>query len=309
MRILVYGAGVVGSLFAARLADGDQDVTLLARGERLRELHEHGVVLEDARTRERTVVRVPLVQALEPGDAYDVILVALRKNQVGAALPVLAANVATPTILFMVSTAEGYGPWIAAVGRERILAGASGCVGARRGHVVGWTMLPRLLHPTTLGEIDGRRTPRLAAVALALRGAGFPVAFCRDMDAWQKTHVSWMSPLASAASMAGGQARALARDREALGLLVEAVRENLAVLDALGVAVMPRRLALARRLPRRFATRLVASLLRRRAAEIALERPAAEAREEMRQLAAEMRALARAADRATPAYDRLCAFG
>lgn len=48
-RILVYGAGVLGSLYAARLAESGKDVTILARGQRLRELWEHGIVLEDAR--------------------------------------------------------------------------------------------------------------------------------------------------------------------------------------------------------------------------------------------------------------------
>jgi 2-dehydropantoate 2-reductase len=309
MRVLVFGAGAVGSLYAARLAQSGQDVTLLARGERWRELQDHGLVLEDARTGERALLRVPLARALEPSDAYDLVLVTLRKNQMDAALPILAANVATPAILFMVNTAEGYGPWISAVGRERILAGTPGCTGARFGRVVRWAMLSRILQATTLGEIDGRRTQRLQAIAGALRAAGFPVALCRDMDAWQKTYVAWVSPLASAVSMAGGQARALARDREALGLLVSAIRENFAVLDALGVPVTPRRLGLARRLPRRSVAWAVEVLLRGKAAELALEQRGAQAQEEMRELAAEMRVLARSAALTTPAYDRLCAFG
>jgi ketopantoate reductase len=35
MKLLVYGAGVTGSLLAARLHEAGQDVSLLARGERL----------------------------------------------------------------------------------------------------------------------------------------------------------------------------------------------------------------------------------------------------------------------------------
>ena len=35
MRILVYGAGPLGSLFAARLHAGGHQVTILARGQRL----------------------------------------------------------------------------------------------------------------------------------------------------------------------------------------------------------------------------------------------------------------------------------
>lgn len=47
MKVLVVGAGVIGSFNAARLLRGGVDVTLLARGERLAALREHGVELED----------------------------------------------------------------------------------------------------------------------------------------------------------------------------------------------------------------------------------------------------------------------
>jgi len=45
MNILIYGAGVQGSVIAARLHAGGHDVRLLARGKRLADLREHGVVL------------------------------------------------------------------------------------------------------------------------------------------------------------------------------------------------------------------------------------------------------------------------
>ena len=65
-----------------RLADGGHDVTLLARGRRLLQLQEHGVVLENARSGERTTTHVSLTGVLEPEDAYDLVLVAMRRHQV-----------------------------------------------------------------------------------------------------------------------------------------------------------------------------------------------------------------------------------
>ncbi len=52
-KILVYGSGPLGSLFAARLQQGGNDVSILARGQRLAELREHGIVLVDVQTKER----------------------------------------------------------------------------------------------------------------------------------------------------------------------------------------------------------------------------------------------------------------
>ena len=43
MRILIYGAGVIGSFYASRFAKAGLDVTVLARGQRLKELQGHGL--------------------------------------------------------------------------------------------------------------------------------------------------------------------------------------------------------------------------------------------------------------------------
>lgn len=40
MKLLIYGAGVIGSIFGARLALAGHDVTMLARGKRLAEIKE-----------------------------------------------------------------------------------------------------------------------------------------------------------------------------------------------------------------------------------------------------------------------------
>ena len=54
MKILVYGAGVLGSLYAARLQAAGQDVTLLARGQRRADLQQHGVMLENVVSAQRS---------------------------------------------------------------------------------------------------------------------------------------------------------------------------------------------------------------------------------------------------------------
>ena len=107
-KILIIGAGVIGSFNAARLKDAGKDVTLLARGQRLEDLREHGVVLEDARTGRRTTTQVPLVDHLAPDDAYDLAIVVVRRNQIASVLPMLAQNHCIPNILFLGNNAAGH---------------------------------------------------------------------------------------------------------------------------------------------------------------------------------------------------------
>jgi hypothetical protein len=51
MNILFYEAGVIGSLYAARLRSDGHDVSV-ARGQRLRDSKQHGIVLQHALTGE-----------------------------------------------------------------------------------------------------------------------------------------------------------------------------------------------------------------------------------------------------------------
>ena len=120
MKILVYGAGNVGSLYAARLKEAGHDVNILARGHRLGEIREHGIVLEDFHTREETKTRVSAVERLDPEDAYDFVLVVLPSRSVNEVLPVLAANRNTPSLMFFGNNAAGPGEMIEAVGRKRV---------------------------------------------------------------------------------------------------------------------------------------------------------------------------------------------
>ncbi len=74
MKTLVYGAGVLGSLYAAKLKEARHDVEILARGERLEEIRANGLMLVDASKGRRTVTRVDVVEALNPDDTYDLIV-------------------------------------------------------------------------------------------------------------------------------------------------------------------------------------------------------------------------------------------
>jgi 2-dehydropantoate 2-reductase len=96
VEILVYGAGVLGSLYGARLQEAGHSVTLLARGQRLAELRQYGIVLEEGESGRRTATKVRVVETLGTDDPYDLVLVIMRKNQVSGVLPSIAANRRTP---------------------------------------------------------------------------------------------------------------------------------------------------------------------------------------------------------------------
>lgn len=230
MKILFYGAGVMGGLYAARLKESGQDVSVLARGKRLADIHEHGIVLEDVSTGHRTTTRVNVVECLDADDAYDLVVVMMPKNHVPNILPILAANRYTPNVLFMFNNAAGPDEMINALGRERVLIGFPGAGGTRKGHVVRYMVASSRQQPTTFGELDGSTAPRLEQIAGVFKGAGFPVAISHNVDAWFKTHVAEVSPVANALYMTGVDNYRLARTGDGVVLMVRALKEGYKVL-------------------------------------------------------------------------------
>ena len=174
MNILVYGAGVIGSVYAARLQEAGYNVSLLARGQRAVSLRTQGILLEDASTGHRTSTQVSLVDHLAPTDSYDVVIVTVRLDQLTSILPVLAANHQIPTILFLLNNPDGM-QRLEMLEPHRVLLGFPSIGGSRQGEVVRYTHHPALAR-TTLGKEDGRVTPRLRQLATAFKKAGFSVA-------------------------------------------------------------------------------------------------------------------------------------
>lgn len=308
MKILVYGAGVMGSLYAARLKEYGQEVTILARGKRLTEIREHGVVLEDATNGQQTTTAINAVERLSPEDVYDLVVVLMRRTQIAAILPTLAENRHTPNILFMCNNASGPDEMVEALGRERVLLGFPGAGGVLEEHVVRYVVVSGRQQATTFGELDGRTTARLNKIAHAFKAAGFPVETCKDMDAWLKTHVVKVSPVANALCMVGGDNHRLARRPDALALMVRAMREGFRVLRALDIPIVPSKLKIVEWLPEPLLIFLMRLMVDAKEAEITMAGHVKVARDEMKQLADELRTLARATSVPTPAMDRLYSY-
>jgi 2-dehydropantoate 2-reductase len=94
MRFVVYGAGAVGGLVGALLAEHDEDVLLIARGPHAAAIEKSGLAVESPEG--RRVLR--LAVAVEPGDIRpgDAVLLAMKSQDTGPALASLR-RVATPS--------------------------------------------------------------------------------------------------------------------------------------------------------------------------------------------------------------------
>ena len=244
MRILVYGAGVIGSIFAAKLHFSGQDVTVLARGNRLKEIQKSGVVLFNPKTKKRETAHVQVIDQLHPDIKFDYILVVMQKTQVDSVLECLSRN-CTENIVFVVNTATGYEQWKHAVGEERLVLGFPSAGGERKDGVVRYFIgkgLMRVFQTTTFGEASGKRTRRVLELVQLFKRAGIPSVICLDMNAWQKTHVAMVTSIANALYKYDCDNRQLASSFQDVKIMVLGVREGFAVLKILGIQPTPRKL-------------------------------------------------------------------
>jgi len=309
MKTLIYGAGTLGCLYAHRLFTAGHNVTLLARGEQASFIRENGVVLVNEFTAEQEISRVPVVETLEEEDAYDLVVVLIRKNKLPPVIESLSRNGRVENVLFMGNNALGFDAYLKGLPAEKVLFGFPGAGGSRKQGVIHYVDSEKPAGkrmPITIGEIDGTGRDRTQAITSLFESSGVPVNVVAEIDGWLKYHVALVSPMASALLMHDCDNYALAGDRDGLRLLVRACKEGGNVLRALGYRKrQPFKWNLFYWMPEFMSAKVLAGLLRSRFAEIAFAQHAGAAADEMTCLAEEFKTLIDQASLATPSIDTL----
>ncbi|MBR2561800.1 MAG: ketopantoate reductase family protein [Eubacterium sp.] len=241
MKLLIFGAGVIGSLYAALLSEAGHDVSLYARGKRLKSLQERGLCYRKSGKIVKADVRVQPV--LDTYGRYDFILLAVRENQLSAALEELK-GCSSGTIVTMVNALDSYDRWEAICGTGRILPAFPGAGGGFDGDVLDAGLTPRIIQPTTIGRTDGREKT-LAAV---FRKAKIPCQIVEDMHAWQICHLAMVVPIADAYYESADPKNA-GKDPALMKKTAFRIRRNLLLIADTGMKLVPVKMHLFRILP------------------------------------------------------------
>jgi 2-dehydropantoate 2-reductase len=196
MKIAVVGAGAMGSVYAALLADAGHEVWAVdSWQEHVDAIRERGLHVEGA-SGDRFVELQATTDAAEVG-AADLVVIATKAMDVADAAESAWALVGPKTLVLSIQNGLG-GPEIAAgiLGDEHVAVGVAEGFGAsivEPGHVHH-----HALALVRLGERTGPVTPRIAAIADVWRAAGFNVQAYDDVDrlVWEKLicNVSFSGP-------------------------------------------------------------------------------------------------------------------
>src|SRR5919106_3045402 len=187
MRIAVFGAGGAGGYLGARLAEAGQDVVLIARGEHLRHIREHGLTLESLAGDVHVDTATATNDPREVG-TVDAVIVATKTfdlpNAARSMIPLVGPETVVVPVLNGVEApvvlARGLGP-------RHVLGGLAGMVSfiAGPGRIQHAGASPWI----AFGELDGVISERVRRLAEVLRGCrGLRVDVPEDIDAamWEK---------------------------------------------------------------------------------------------------------------------------
>ena len=196
MRILIYGAGVIGSLYAVLFAETGYDTSIYARGKRLEFLKKNGLLYKKNQNIRRA--EATILGELSDNDAYDFILLTVRENQLYEALAELKNNKSN-IIVTMVNSLDSYKKWEDIVGKGRILPAFPGAGGSiNNDGILDAALTPRMIQPTTFAEISGNKSEKTKQFSKILRHAHIPYQKVVDMHMWQLCHLAMVVPIADA---------------------------------------------------------------------------------------------------------------
>lgn len=195
MKLLIYGAGVIGSLYAALFGEAGYDVTVYARGRRLELLESKGLLYLQKGKIKRADVKI--VSKLLDDDIYDFIFLSVRENQLYEALEELKTNKST-CIVTLVNSIDDYEKWEHICGKGRILPAFPGAGGSIKEDILDAGLTPRVVQPTTFAEISGKITGRVKKLSKLMKKSHIPYQVVGDMHKWQLCHLAMVVPIADA---------------------------------------------------------------------------------------------------------------
>jgi len=249
--ICVFGAGAIGGLVAARLEAAGTTVSVVARGAHLAAMEANGLVLESGG--ERIVTRPRVVPDSHPIGPQDYVLLTLKAHSLEPALPQLSPLIGPDTTI--VAAVNGL-PWWYCYGlpapfTDRRISAVDPAGGL-------WDALPPaqtlgcIIYPAaeiaapgvivhtygdrfSLGEPDGSRSPRAAALSELLIAAGLkaPVRPRIRDEMWVKLWGNMaFNPISA---LTTGTLDLIASDPDTRAVARAMMLEGQAVGEALGV--------------------------------------------------------------------------
>ena len=233
MKILVYGAGVLGCNLARNLFRAGKDVTLLARGNWAAEIKQNGLRVKDKFSPRVSVSRIPVVTKLAPDAQYDVIFVVLRYTQLDSALDTLREN-QTKNIVFVGNNVRPRA-LAAALPEKNVLFAFALSAGHRESDRVVSIDLKKI----TIGQLSGAAS-NAGLIGEIFRGTKYKVVYEPNMEDYLLCHAAFVMPAVFACYKTDGNLKKLRGNTTYLNRLIDANIDGYRAIKNAGHEILPK---------------------------------------------------------------------
>lgn len=202
MKILVYGAGVLGCNLARNLFRAGKNVTLLARGKWAEEIKKNGLRIKDKFSPRVSLSRIPVTTELKPEAPYDVIFVVMRYTQLDTIMDALRASRAK-NIIFVGNNVRAEAT-AAALPEKNVLFAFASSAGHRESDRVASVDLKKI----TIGPLSGAPSNE-GLIGEIFSGTKYKVAYEPNMGDYLLCHAAFVLPAAFACYKTDGDLKKL----------------------------------------------------------------------------------------------------
>ncbi len=245
-KILIFGSGVIGSIMGLMLSMSDQEVFMYARGTRLKELNEKGLLYRKNNKIKKANVHV--VSNITNNQIYDFVFVTVRYEQIESALEEIK-DIQCKNVVTMVNNPNGYDEWENIVGKNRIIPAFPGAGGKIENGVLDFKITPRFIQSTTFGELNGENSERIENLKRIFKKSGIPYSISNEMEFWQKCHLALVLPLAKGIYKDGGDNYSTSKNKAAIRYMALSLKNNFLKLKSSGINIRPKRFLLLMYIP------------------------------------------------------------
>lgn len=237
MRIAVFGTGGVGGFFGGRLAQAGQDVTFIARGEHLRAIKATGLKV-DSQAGDFVVFPAKATNDVKEVGEVELVILGVKAWQVPEAARAMRPIVSSgTTVLPLQNGVDAASQLVSELGDDKVIGGLCRIVSfvVGPGHIRHAGFTPSIV----IGELDNRRTNRVAKIEETFQSAGLEISVANDIQVALWTKFLFIASFSGVGAIANAPAGVIRKDPKWRTQIINAMEEIYALAQARGVNLPP----------------------------------------------------------------------